>query len=245
MINTDFAVIIPMANEEKEFFAFTSELIETLDNLRSGKVYFIVDKVSKDNTLQLCKDLEKKDSRFECIWAPENKNVVDAYITGYKRAFDNKHPIIIEMDAGLSHNPKTLPKFINLLANDEVECAFGSRFIQGGEIKNSNWKRSFLSKSGTFLANFLLGTNLKDMTSGYQGFQSHVVEKFLDYQLLSKAHFYQTELRYLLRNFKAVEIPIQYQAPSPSVSKKAIKNSFEVLFYYLKNRILNNSKVIK
>lgn len=244
MNNIDFAVIIPMANEEKEFNAFTSELIDTLDSLNSGKVYLIVDSVSKDKTLELCKDLAKIDSRFECVWAPENRNVVDAYLAGYKKALENNHPIIIEMDAGLSHDPKSLPLFINFLSNG-VECAFGSRFIEGGEIKNSNWKRSFLSKSGTFLANFLLGSNLKDMTSGYQGFQRHVVEKFLNYQLLSKAHFYQTELRYLLRNFKGVEIPIQYQAPSPSVSKKAIINSFEVLFYYFKNRIVNNPKVIK
>ena len=37
----NFAVIVPMANEEKEFEIFTSTLINVLDKLESGKVYFI------------------------------------------------------------------------------------------------------------------------------------------------------------------------------------------------------------
>jgi dolichol-phosphate mannosyltransferase len=85
---------------------------------------------------------------------------------------------------------------------------------------------------------------MKDMTSGYQGFHLKVVKKFLDYNLRSKAHFYQTELRYLLRNTRFAEIPIHYRAPSPSVSKKAITNSLIVLFYYFLNRVKGRSKII-
>jgi dolichol-phosphate mannosyltransferase len=50
--------------------------------------------------------------------------------------------------------------------------------------------------------------------------------------LLSKAHFYQTEVRYLLRKEKAIEVPIHYRAPSPRVSPNAIRNSFAVLGHY-------------
>ena len=80
-----------------------------------------------------------------------------------------------------------------------------------------------------------------DMTSGYQGFHSHIVAKFLERGLLSKAHFYQTELRYLLRESRYAEIPIHYRAPSPSVSKKAIYNSFDVLFHYFLLRLKSQS----
>jgi len=54
----------------------------------------------------------------------------------------------------------------------------------------------------------------------------------LQYKLKSTAHFYQTEVRYLLRNKRYAEIPIHYQSPSPSVSENAIKNSISVLGHY-------------
>lgn len=235
-MNFNFAVIVPMANEEKDFEKFVSSLTEVLNGLKGGRVYFIVDKVSKDRTIDLCENLSSTDKRFITIWAPENKNVVDAYIRGYKEALYHNHEIIIEMDAGLSHDPKALPMFLKVL-NEGNECAFGSRFINGGSIYDSSWTRTFLSKSGTILSNLLLGTTMYDMTSGYQGFHANIVEKFIGHKLLSKAHFYQTELRYLLRKSRYVEIPIHYSAPSPSVSKKAIYNSINVLLYYFMLRL--------
>jgi len=240
----NFAVIIPMANEQEDFHPFVSSLTEVLNLLECGKVYFVVDKVSKDNTLELCKNLATTDNRFVTVWAPENKNVVDAYINGYREALKNQHEIIIEMDAGLSHDPKALPMFLRVL-NEGNECAFGSRFINGGSICDSNWKRTFLSKFGTILSNSLLGTKMYDMTSGYQGFHASIVEKFVEYGLLSKAHFYQTELRYLLRKSRYAEIPIHYRAPTPSVSKKAIYNSFSVLFHYFVLRLKFKSPILR
>lgn len=232
----NFALVIPMANESTEFTLFTNSIKKVFDRLDSGKAYFVVDNVSKDNTLELCEQLSKIDPRFETIWAPQNKNIVDAYITGYRIAVSAGYDYIIEMDAGMSHDPDAIPMFLRVL-NEGNECAFGSRFINGGSIFQSNIKRTILSKSGTVLSNVLLGTKLCDATSGFQGFHAHIVKKFIDYPLLSKAHFYQTELRYLLRETRFIEVPIHYRAPSPSVSKKAILNSFSVLGHYLKRRL--------
>ena len=164
----NFGIIVPMANEEADLYPFVTSLTEILNKLECGTVYFIIDKVSKDNTLGLCNVLSSKDKRFVTVWAPENKNVVDAYIRGYREALKNGHEIIIEMDAGLSHDPRAIPMFLRVL-NEGNECAFGSRFINGGSIWDSNRKRTFLSKSGTILSNFLLGTKMFDMTSGISG----------------------------------------------------------------------------
>jgi len=169
---------------------------------------------------------------------------VDAYMKGYRTAYENGHEIIIEMDAGLSHDPRAIPMFIRVL-NEGNECAFGSRFINGGSIQQSSYNRMFLSKIGTILSNILLGTKMYDMTSGFQGFHATVVKQFIDYKLLSKAHFYQTELRYLLRKKRYAEIPIHYRAPSPSVSKNAIVNSISVLFFYFLQRLKGDALIIK
>ena len=240
----DFAVIVPMANESEEFQPFITSLTDTLDKLECGRVYFVIDNVSKDNTLDLCNTLSAADNRFITVWAPENRNIVDAYLRGYSEALKNGHEYIIEMDAGLSHDPKALPMFLRIL-NEGNECAFGSRFINGGSICDSSFKRTFLSKSGTVLANMLLGTRMYDMTSGFQGFHASIVKQFVNYDFLSKAHFYQTEVRYLLRKTRFAEIPIHYRAPSPSVSKKAVYNSFDVLFHYFFQRLKNRAPVIR
>jgi dolichol-phosphate mannosyltransferase len=241
--DNNFAVIVPMANEEEDFFLFVKTMQDVLTRLASGTVYFIVDRASRDNTLELCRYQSENDPRFKTIWAPENKNVVDAYLRGYSEALENGHDIIIEMDAGLSHDPRAIPLFLRTL-NEGNECAFGSRFINGGSIWQSSFNRTFLSRFGTILSNILLGTRLHDMTSGFQGFHSNVVKEFLNYKLLSKAHFYQTELRYLLRKKRFREVPIHYRAPSPSVSKKAILNSISVLIYYVFQRITFRSIMI-
>lgn len=238
----DFALVIPMANEEPDFSSFIDALRQTLNYLKCGTVYFVVDGVSKDKTLELCQRLSADDKRFVTVWAPENKNVVDAYMRGYREAV-KKHDFIIEMDAGLSHDPRAIPMFLRVL-NEGNECAFGSRFINGGSIWQSSFKRTFLSRTGTVLSNILLGTKMRDMTSGFQGFHSNIVEEFLKYPLRSKAHFYQTELRYLLRHKRYIEVPIHYRAPSPSVSSKAIRNSISVLWYYFLQRLTGSSHSI-
>jgi dolichol-phosphate mannosyltransferase len=232
----DFAVVVPMANEEADFDVFVTALAASLDRLQSGRVYLVVDRVSKDRTLELCRDFASGDSRFEVVWAGEDRHVVDAYMNGYRAAAKNGHDVIIEMDAGMSHDPRALPMFLRVL-NEGNECAFGSRFINGGSIYNTNPYRTFLSRFGTTLSNVLLGTRLFDMTSGYQGFHLNVVKEFIDFPLRSTGHFYQTELRYLLRFKRYAEIPIHYRVPSPGISSSSLKNSLSTLIYYFWKRI--------
>jgi dolichol-phosphate mannosyltransferase len=231
-----FAVISPLANEADTFDTFVTQLKAVLDDEKTGEIYFVVDNASKDNTLELCTNLEKEDARFHTVYAPENKNVVDAYLRGYKEALKHDYDYILEIDGGLSHDPAAIPQFLRVLSEGHY-CAYGSRFINGGSIYNSNWKRYFLSHMGTVLSNILLGTRMRDMTSGYMGFHAHVARLFVEHGLLSKAHFYQTEVRYLLREERYIEVPIHYMAPSPRVSKGAIYNSFDVLFHYFFLRI--------
>jgi dolichol-phosphate mannosyltransferase len=239
----NWVVVIPLANEESGFPEFAAALARVMDAEEGGSVYLVVDQVSKDRTLDCCKELELRDSRFMTKWLPQNRNVVDAYLNGFRDALAAGYEIIIEMDGGLSHDPRAIPAFLRAL-NEGNDCAFGSRYINGGSMVDSPFGRRFLSKGGTILARVLLGAKLADMTSGYQGFRRSVLQKVVDYPLLSKAHFYQTELRYLLRHQKLIEVPIHYRAPSPSVSKGAIRNSVAVLLYYFSRRVIGRSPAI-
>lgn len=231
MHNPRFSICIPMANEEDSFQSFIDSLTQVIDKYSAASVYLVVDKASTDSTPQLCEELQAKDSRFHYVWAPENKNVVDAYLRGFREAMKSKPEFIIEMDGGGSHDPRALHAFVRAMCEGN-ECAFGSRYINGGSMVGSPFKRRFLSKFGSFVARFVLGCPMKDSTSGYEAFSYEVMEKILAYPLRSKAHFYQTELRYLLRKRNWIEIPIHYTSPSPRVSKKALANARQCLIYY-------------
>ena len=243
MYYKNWALIIPLANESEDFQPFIDMVKFVIDYIPEGSVYLVVDKVSKDNTRFLCEDLSKNDKRFSTIWAPENKNVVDAYIKGLTTAYQNNHDLFIEMDAGLSHDPRAIPMFLRVL-NEGNECAFGSRFMNGGSMSKSPLRRVLLSKIGTLLSKILLGSKLKDMTSGFQGFNRTIVRKIINHKFRSTGHFYQTELRYLLRNYRIAEVPIHYQAPSPNVNKNAIFNSLSTLTWLFYQKIINGKKEI-
>lgn len=232
----NWALVVPMANEEADFAPLLTAVTDVLNKLKCGTVYFIVDNVSKDATLQLCQAAAAGDSRFITVWAPENRSIADAYLRGLREAWQRGHRLIIEMDAGMSHDPHAIPMFLRVL-NEGNECALGSRYINGGSNVDSPLKRRFFSRVGTILARILLGAKLKDMTSGYQGYHADIVEKLLHTKVLSTAHFYQTEIRYLLRNRRIMEVPIHYRAPSPRVSQKAIANSLKVLAIYVAKRL--------
>src|SRR5687768_14598957 len=133
-MKSNFALVIPMANEQEDFQPFINVLTTTLNDIGNGTIFFVIDNVSKDNTHDLCRELSAADKRFVTVWSPENRNLVDAYMRGYKEALKQPFDFIIEMDAGLSHDPRALPMFLRVL-NEGNECAFGSRFINGGSIR--------------------------------------------------------------------------------------------------------------
>jgi len=243
MYYKNWALIIPLANEAEDFKPFIDMVKFVINVIPPGKVYLVIDKVSKDNTKELCEELSKNDARFTTIWAPENKNVVDAYLKGLKIAYENNHEIFIEMDAGLSHDPRAIPMFLRVL-NEGNECAFGSRFINGGSMTKSSIKRKFLSKIGTILSTIFLGSNLSDMTSGFQGFHRVIVEKIINHKFRSTGHFYQTELRYLLRNYRIYEVPIHYVAPSENVNRGSIINSLSTLAWLFYQKTFKGFKGI-
>lgn len=239
-----FAICIPMANEAADFDSFITPLCKVLDKLPGATVYLVVDKASTDATPQLCEELAARDTRFRYIWAPENRNVVDAYLNGFRAAMKDEPEFIIEMDGGGSHDPRVLPAFVRAMTEGN-ECAFGSRYINGGSMVGSPFRRRFLSKFGSFVARVLLGCPMQDVTSGYEAFSREVMEKILAYPLKSKAHFYQTELRYLCRYRNWIEIPIHYTAPSPRVSPKALKNARNCLLYYMfKHWLCGGTKLV-
>jgi dolichol-phosphate mannosyltransferase len=67
MIAIKSAAVTQMANESNDFEPFISEINNVLDRLGAGTIYLVVERVSKDSTLELCDDLLKKDARDKTV----------------------------------------------------------------------------------------------------------------------------------------------------------------------------------
>ena len=228
-----------MANERKTAVEFIKSVLEQCRHFQSVKFFAVFDKSCKDGTYDLLKNLPDKIPQLNLVWAPENKCVVDAYIRGYKEALEANCDWILEIDAGFSHQPQDIPKFFNKMAQ-EYDCVFGSRFCKEGKFSDAPLRRYFISRAGSILTNLLLGTKLKDMTSGFEMFTNKALKQVLEIGINSKGHFFQTEIKFYCRNMKITEVPIHYRSPSPNVNCSVIIDAFSNLFKLFKTRLTGN-----
>lgn len=225
-MNEKIIIVMPVANEEESMGRVLDEILALpYDNLY---IYPVMDNYSKDNTENIIRSYEKT-GRVKLVFYKESRGVISCYFEGFRQALADGADKIIEMDGGGSHSPSEVPQFIEKL-NEGYDCVWGSRFIEGGDISNHPLYRRILSGGGTWLANVVLGTKLKDMTSGFEGFKREILEKFDFDKFLSHGHMYQTEMRYYCRNYKTVEVPIHYIGGSSSLKLKSVTEALKILF---------------
>ncbi len=231
-------IICPMANEEETAVPFVNAVLERCqqEGFKSVTFFAILDRASKDRTRELLNDLQKEQAQLQVVWAPENRSVVDAYLRGYRTAIDAGCEWILEIDAGFSHQPSDISKFFDKMS-EGYDCVFGSRFCEGGKISESSIKREFISRGGTILANLLLGTKLKDMTSGFELFTRAALQHALDQGIHSRGHFFQTEIKAHCRKLHIAEVPIHYRAASDGVNSQVLMDSFSNLWRLFKLRL--------
>ncbi|MCR4924577.1 MAG: glycosyltransferase [Lachnospiraceae bacterium] len=225
-------IVMPVANEEDTMEGVLTEIMELpYDNLY---VYPVIDSFSKDRTEEIIKKMEKKYDRIKLIFHKESKGVITCYLYGFKMALADGAVRIIEMDGGGSHRPKDIPLFIENL-DKGYDCVWGSRFMKGGDIENHPFYRRILSSGGTLLSNVVLGTRLKDMTSGFEAFQRRILESMDLDAFLSRGHMYQTEMRFYCRKLKTIEVPITYVGSKSSIKLKSVTEALSLLFKLKKN----------
>jgi len=218
---------MPVANEEATMEGLLDKIMQLpYDNLY---VYPVFDSYSKDRTEEIVKEMEKKYNRIKLLFHKESRGVITCYLYGFKIALEDGAERIIEMDGGGSHLPTEIPQFIDKL-DEGYDCVWGSRFIPGGDITNHPWYRRILSSGGTVLANMVLGTKLKYMTSGFEGFQRKTLEMMDLDAFLSLGHIYQTEMRFYCRNLKTIEVPINYIGSQSSIKLKSVTEALKLLF---------------
>ena len=219
-------IVMPVANEGDTMGEVLDRILGLpYDDL---SIYPVVDDYSTDNTAEVIRSYEHT-GRVKCIYFKESTGVISCYLEGFRRALEDGAEQIIEMDGGGSHKPEEIGQFIDKL-DAGYDCVWGSRFVAGGGIEHLPLYRRMLSGGGTFLANLVLRTKLKDMTSGFEAFKAEVLRNMNLDAFLSTGHMYQTEMRYYCRDLNTVEVPIHYTGSSSSLKLKSVTEALRILF---------------
>ncbi len=220
-------IVMPVANEADTMEQVIDEIFaQGFENLY---YYPVIDDFSKDDTEKIIRKKAEENPNIKLIYYKESKGVISCYLEGYRQALADGADRIIEMDGGLSHDPKQLTQFMEKL-DEGYDCVWGSRFTKGGGVSDLPLYRRLLSGGGTILSNLVLGTTLKDMTSGYEAFQRKVLESMDLDQIMSTGHMYQTEMRFYCRKLNCIEVPIHYVGSSTGLKASTVMEALSILF---------------
>lgn len=225
-----------MANEGDNAIAFVDAVLEQCRGSRETVFLAVLDRACKDNTRELLEQHARNVPELRVVWAPENRCVVDAYVRGYQEALALSPDWVLEIDAGFSHQPADIPALIEKMS-EGYDCVFGSRFCAGGSISDSSRMRYCISYGGTVLTNALLGTKLRDMTSGFQLFTRQALSMVLERGIESRGPFFQTEMKTHCRRLAIAEVPIHYRSASHAVGQKALGDALRNLSRLVRLRI--------
>jgi dolichol-phosphate mannosyltransferase len=214
-------VVIPAYNEE-------STIVEVVEGAIVYSDVIVVDDCSKDTTPFLLDQLKKKfPKKFFTIRHEKNTHIPDGIQDGMKFANANGYEWVVTMDAGMSHDPKELPLFLN--GDPSYDLIIGRR----GHVMGVPMYRKIISWMAARVMNYCLeptlwkvfGPGIRDCTSGYRRYSKRIFSEIATYPLESIAFdFHMEALSIAIQNkAKWKEIDITYIFSNSSFNKKVLK----------------------
>ena len=221
-------VIIPTYNELENLPLIVGRVHKSLPDVH----ILVVDDGSPDGTGQLADELAAADSRqrIEVMHRTAKDGLGAAYLAAFAWGLERGYSVLVEMDADGSHAPEQLYRLLGAIDNG-ADVAIGSRYVEGGTVRNWPWRRLVLSRSANTYARVLLGVNIHDITAGYRAYRREVLEKIDLDNVDSKGYCFQVDLtwRSINNGFAVVEEPITFTERELGVSKMSGSNIREAM----------------
>jgi len=220
-------IIIPTYNEADNIFKLINEIF--LQHFGAIMVnILIIDDNSGDGTAEIVKKLN--DPRVHIIERPSKMGLGTAYITGFKYAIEKGFDFVFEMDADFSHDPKSLPQFLEKI--EEYDLVIGSRYIEGIAVVNWPLSRLMISIGASYYTRIITFLPVKDVTAGFMCYKVDSLKKIDLNSVRSNGYSFQIEMKFRMwkKKMKLVEIPIVFIDRSAGVSKMSKKIVHEAMF---------------
>ena len=227
-------VIIPTYNEIENI----EKMVLRVMSLQTPFHLLIVDDGSPDGTATKVKELQTKYS--DRLFIEERKGKLGlgtAYIHGFKWALNREYDYIFEMDCDFSHNPDDLERLLSACRNG-ADVDIGSRYVNGGNVSNWDFKRILLSYLASLYVRMILWFNVKDTTAGFKCYRKKVLQTIELDKIRFMGYAFQIEMKYTAfkKGFRLVEIPITFVDRIEGVSKMSTKIFKEAFWGVLQMR---------
>ena len=159
-----FSIVIPTYKEAKNIEHLAKAVQQTSFAGREFEV-ILMDDDSNDGSLDIVRQLQTTYPWLRMIVRQGKRSLSLAVIEGCQQA---KHPLIVSMDADLSHPTTSIPAMLTLLENDQADLVIGSRYIPGGSVDPQwSWQRRAISRACALLAKSILLLKINDPLSGF------------------------------------------------------------------------------
>lgn len=180
------SVIVPCYNEEEALPYFYDAIINTAEQMNDFDFEFIfVNDGSKDRTLELSKQLAKKDHRVKYVSFSRNFGKEAAIYAGLKNSIGD---YCVLMDADLQDPPALLPEMMEAIQKEGYDSAATRRVTRKGEPPI----RSFFARMFYKIINKISDADIVDGARDYRLMKRDMVNTILDmkeYNRFSKGIF--------------------------------------------------------
>ena len=179
-------VIVPCYNEAEALHYYYQEMarVMTLMNTYDFELLFVNDG-SRDQTLDIMKELANNDKRIKYISFSRNFGKEAAMYAGFEKSTGD---YVCLMDADLQDPPKLLPEMVKAIEEDGYDSAATRRVTRKGEPPI----RSFFARMFYKIMNKISDTELMDGARDYRLMTRQFVNSLLDmkeYNRFSKGLF--------------------------------------------------------
>jgi dolichol-phosphate mannosyltransferase len=224
-------LIIPTYNEAENLERIVRAALAELERAAADDHrILIVDDNSPDGTGVIADQLAAALGAVEVLHRPAKGGLGQAYLAGFTHALDAGAELLIEMDADFSHDPRYLPDL--LLAARSADLVLGSRYVQGGGVRDWGLLRRIVSRGGGAYARMILGVSVRDLTGGFKCIRREVLETIDLPTIRAEGYVFQIEVTYrtLLAGFTVSEIPIVFSDRMLGSSKMSWRIALEAMW---------------
>ncbi len=191
-----------------------------------------VDDNSPDGTGDLIDQMAIADSRIRIIHRFSKLGIGSAHQAAIKHGYEHGYPVLITLDADLTHAPESIPALVKLLST--VDVAVASRFIRKEGISEWNKRRKFLTLIGHILTRILLNIPY-DATGAFRAYKLSKINPLIFDLVKSTGYsFFFESLKILeLNGVPIKESPVKLSSRAGDKSKMKLRDIHQSLMFML------------
>ncbi len=222
---------MPTYNEVESFSSTYKRIRNTLNC-----DILVVDDNSLDGTRELIESIMKHDPNLFLLRRNAKLGVGSAYLSAFVFARILNYKGIAYLDADGSHQIEKLKEMVEEF-NKGFDLVIGSRYCFGGDV--TGWKRTriILSRMGNLYSRIVLGSKVKDMSSGFRLFRVETLNNLDMEKANARGFAFQFQITHLYRNYKIKEVPITFVDRVFGKSKLSTKIILEAILWIPRIRL--------